>query len=164
MQNTSTPKIEKKGKEIHITPPNFTRTIVWLHGLGDSAEGFFPVFADQQISLVPEDFKVRLLTAPNVPVTINGGMSCNSWYDIMSLDRSKNSYSFEDVKKNSEYVKKCLDEELEILKGDSSKLFIGGFSQGCAMALHNGLTYKEKLGGIIGLSGYLFEQTKLPEE
>jgi len=90
-------------------------------------------------------------------------MPCNSWYDIMSLDRSENSYSFEDVKKNSEYVKKCLDEELAILNGDSSKLFIGGFSQGCAMALHNGLTYKEKLGGIIGLSGYLFDQTKLPE-
>ena len=164
MQNSQSPKIERKGREIHITPPNFTRTIVWLHGLGDSAEGFFPVFADQNISLVPEDFKVRLLTAPNVPVTINGGMACNSWYDIISLDRSKNSYSFEDVKKNSEYVSKCLDEELEILKGDSSKLYIGGFSQGCAMALHNGLSYKEKLGGIIGLSGYLFEQTKIPEE
>jgi phospholipase/carboxylesterase len=32
---------------------------------------------------------------------------------------------------------------------------LAGFSQGCAMALLTGLRHGEKLGGIVGLSGYL---------
>jgi phospholipase/carboxylesterase len=61
-------------------------------------------------------------------------------------------------------VQSVIDEEVAALGGDPSKVFIGGFSQGCAMAIHNGLIYKGGLlGGIIGMSGYLFPQTKLPE-
>jgi len=38
--------------------------------------------------------------------------------------------------------------------GDSSKVFIGGMSQGCAMSLATFLMYKEgRLGGVVGASG-----------
>ena len=58
----------------------------------------------------------------------------NSWYDILKTDRDaeksgdKRTHNFEDVQKNTEYIKKCLDEELAILGGDSSRLYLGGFS------------------------------------
>jgi predicted esterase len=37
----------------------------------------------------------------------------------------------------------------------SSRIVMGGFSQGGSMALITGLTHSEKLGGIFGLSSYL---------
>lgn len=38
----------------------------------------------------------------------------------------------------------------------NGKIFVGGFSQGCAVSLLYGLTTKQKLGGVIGYSGFLF--------
>lgn len=37
------------------------------------------------------------------------------------------------------------------------RIFIGGFSQGCAMSLCYGLTADRLIGGVIGFSGHLFE-------
>jgi predicted esterase len=40
-------------------------------------------------------------------------------------------------------------------------VYIGGFSQGCAMSLYYGLQCTNPIAGIVGFSGYLFESTKL---
>lgn len=152
-------------REIIIEPSEMDPeySLIWMHGLGDSADGFFPIFASPE-TFTPDNWKVRLLTAPDAPVTINMGMRCNSWYDILSLDRTESSLNWDDVLENSKSIQKVIDEEVDSYGGDPSKVFIGGFSQGCAMALHNGLTYdKGLLGGIIGFSGYLFPQTAIPE-
>jgi phospholipase/carboxylesterase len=37
----------------------------------------------------------------------------------------------------------------------AERIVLAGFSQGCAMALLTGLRHAERLGGIVGLSGYL---------
>ena len=157
-------KHNKDTREITLVPKGkkIEGCLVWLHGLGDSAEGFFPIFGDAALSPLPDSFKVRLLTAPVMSVTVNMGMRMNSWYDITNFDRSESSFNYDDVLKNSQIVKKVMDEEVEFFEGDSTKLMIGGFSQGCAMALQSGLTYGKPLKGIIGLSGYLFPRTKLP--
>ena len=57
-------------------------SLVWLHGLGDSANGFADVFLDKRFNMVPETCKVILPTAPVQAVTCNGGMHMTSWYDI----------------------------------------------------------------------------------
>lgn len=50
----------------------------------------------------------------------------------------------------------------------ASRIIIGGFSQGGAMSVFSGLTSKEKLGGVFGLSCYLLLSDRiknyLPEE
>jgi len=58
------------------------------------------------------------------------------------------------VKAEVEYWKErgIKDSEEQILK----RIFIGGFSQGCAMSLTYGLTSDRKLGGVIAFSGHLF--------
>ena len=148
----------------HTSIDKIDSVLVWLHGLGDSAEGFLPVFYCED-SPVPAETKVRLLTAPLAPVTLNNRMIMNSWYDIKLLDSndSKRSYSHDDVDINSKAIQQIIDEEAKRFGGDYKKVFIGGFSQGCAMALHNGCHYGDRLGGIIGLSGYLLGHTKIPE-
>lgn len=60
-------------------------SLIWLHGLGDSAHGFADVFLNEDYVWTPPHVKVILLTAPERAVTLNNGMRMNSWYDIYSL-------------------------------------------------------------------------------
>ena len=62
-------------------------SLVWLHGLGDSAYGFADVFIDPNYNVVPPSCKVVLPTAPKRAVSLNMGMLMTSWYDIKTLDR-----------------------------------------------------------------------------
>ena len=46
----------------------------------------------------------------------------------------------------------------------ADQILLGGFSQGCLMALDVGLRYPHRLAGIIGISGYVCEPDKLLKE
>ena len=57
------------------------------------------------------------------------------------------------MKETIKLVTDLVKKEAEKL-GDSKKVFIGGFSQGCAIALATFLLFKDgQLGGVVGLSG-----------
>lgn len=58
------------------------------------------------------------------------------------------------IVKASEAVHKMIMEEIQI-GIPPSKILLGGFSQGGALALYSGLTFPQKLAGIISLSGWL---------
>ena len=47
------------------------------------------------------------------------------------------------------------------LNGDPKKLWIGGFSQGCAMSLQIAFNFEQDLGGVIGCSGHLLPTISL---
>ena len=58
------------------------------------------------------------------------------------------------IKRSENAIAALIDREL--FRGISHEnIVLAGFSQGCAMALHTGLRYKQKLAGIVALSGYL---------
>ena len=164
--NFKTYKYVKKDRDICILPDSkHTETLVFLHGLGDSAAGgWFDYFVDKSSSPCLSSTKVTLLNAPVIPITMYGGSKMQSWYDIKASDGYLENFegvvSIEDIKKNTERVYAILREEIEILGGDSSRVAVGGFSQGCAMALYAGLGFEKTLGGIIGWSGYLIPMTK----
>mmetsp|Transcript_22617 Transcript_22617/g.16035 ORF Transcript_22617/g.16035 Transcript_22617/m.16035 type:complete len:159 (+) Transcript_22617:382-858(+) len=116
------------------------------------------------MDIVPETCKVILPTAPQRPVTLNNGHVMTSWYDIKTVDRPKNltlednrtNYSQEEILESVQIVTKYIDEEVDKLGGDSAKVFVGGFSQGCAVALATMMHYnKGVLGGCVGLSGMM---------
>ena len=130
-------------------------TLVWMHGLGDSAQGFVDVFSDPRFTL--PGLKTVLLTADEHPVTLNGGMVMNSWYDITTLtNRTMGNDAVESARKVSSIM-------LEEAK-TTNNLFVGGFSQGGAMSLL--LAYSLFPGivrGVVALSCYCFPIT-IPEE
>ena len=68
-----------------------TATIIFLHGLGDTGDGWF----QQILSYAKANPGVKIIcpTAPVSPVTLNGGYPMTSWHDIVSLD-SIDSESF----------------------------------------------------------------------
>ena len=69
---------------IEIAPTKaHTSTIIFLHGLGDTGEGWRQPF--EMIAKTLPQTKILLPTAPSVPVTLNMGTVMPSWYDIEGL-------------------------------------------------------------------------------
>lgn len=152
------------GDEITISPVDekHKKTMIWLPGLGDSADGNESHFNDGFTTPMDRYTRVRLLTAPTAKVTIQNGTETTSWFDLRSLRVwSHDAYDIDDVERNAKLIKQVIDEEVDRLDGNSEKVYIGGFSQGAAMALHVGLGYDKPLGGIIACSGFKIHETKI---
>jgi len=139
-------------KTIEIeTNPNPTASVIWLHGLGASGHDFEPVVPELGL---PADAAVRFIFphAPNLPVTINGGMRMPAWYDIKAMDIDR-IVDTEQLKASSDAVGRLIDQEIE--RGvKSENIIIAGFSQGGAVAYELGLSYPKRLAGILALSTY----------
>jgi phospholipase/carboxylesterase len=134
------------------TGDNPTATILIMHGLGADGRDFMPVAEQMDLSSVGP---VRFLfpSAPTMPVTINGGYVMPAWYDILGTDLVRR----EDeggLRQSQAAIDALVDNE--IARGvAANRIVVAGFSQGCAMALMTGLRFKQRLGGIAALSGYL---------
>jgi phospholipase/carboxylesterase len=132
------------------TGPNPTHSVIWLHGLGADGHDFEPLVPALGIT-TPTRFIFP--HAPVQPVTINGGMPMRAWYDILTpaLVRQEDEAG---ILASERMITDLIKRENS--RGVASdRIVLAGFSQGCAMTLHIGLRYPEKLAGLIGLSGYL---------
>jgi len=128
------------------------RAVIWLHGLGASGHDFEPVVPQLGLS---NDMAVRFIFphAPQIPVTINGGMVMPAWYDIleMSLDRK---IDVTQIETSSQQIRDLIQREIE--RGVKPEhIVIAGFSQGGAVAYHVALGYPQRLAGLMTLSTYL---------
>lgn len=140
--------------DIGISPQH---SIIWLHGLGADGEDFVPIA--QQINL-PVAVRYLFPHAPKRPVTINGGMMMRAWYDIIAFGGPVDSAG---IQASQAAIENLIAQEKQ--RGIVAKnIYLAGFSQGGAVALHTGLHHAEKLGGIIALSSRLPQAEKLPEE
>jgi phospholipase/carboxylesterase len=136
----------------HQTGAQPGATIIVLHGLGADGNDFVPIA--QELELGPVG-AVRFVFphAPVIPVTINNGYRMRAWYDILGLDLVRREDE-EGLRRSVGMVEALIGRERE--RGmPSARIVLAGFSQGCAMSLLTGLRHKERLGGIVGLSGYL---------
>ena len=136
----------------HETGPQPTHSVIWLHGLGADGHDFAPIVPELRL---PASLAVRFVFphATIQPVTINGGMAMRSWYDILTPNL---------VKREDEAGIRLSEQAIQALiarenaRGvPTSRIVLAGFSQGCAMTLHTGIRFNEKLAGLMGLSGYL---------
>jgi phospholipase/carboxylesterase len=125
-------------------------SIIWLHGLGADGEDFVDVA--EQLHL-PVPMRYIFPHAPKSPVTINGGFVMPSWYDIADIDIAAKQ-DVNGIHASQLEIEKFIS--LEKARGVASEnIFLAGFSQGGAIALHTGLRHPSKLGGILALSTYL---------
>jgi len=126
-------------------------TVIFLHGLGDTAYGWLPVM--QSIQPKTPHLKYILPTAPMRSVTINAGMRMPAWYDISDLSE-RMSEDFEGLEETRKQIVEII--ESEIRQGvPSHRILLGGFSQGGASALYIGYRLNKPLAGVLGLSCYL---------
>lgn len=137
-----------------------TACVIWLHGLGDSGDGFAPIVPELRL---PEQHTVRFVFphAPQQAVTINQGFVMRSWYDIKSLDLH-NRADMEGVLASEQKIKDLIEEQVN--DGiETQNIVLAGFSQGGVLSLFTGLRYPKKLAGIMALSCYLPTADSLPE-
>ena len=91
---------------------------------------------------------------PNAPfrkITMNQGYEMRGWYDVDSLNfKTQDNLGLNESKA---LIESIIQSKYNVL--NRPKLFIGGFSQGAALAQYIGLNSKFEFTKIISLSGYL---------
>ena len=130
-------------------------TMIFLHGLGDTGHGWAGILN----TIRPDYMKIVCPTAPSIPVSLNNGFVMPAWYDIRDLesDRSSTREDLDGVEASTKVLESLIEIEARELQsaGGKSRLMIGGFSQGGAIALNAILRAKEKLSGCAALSTYI---------
>ncbi len=134
-------------------------SIIVLHGLGADGSDFAP-FADEIDLQAFGPVRWLFPNAPQRPVTINGGYVMPAWYDIRA-DRSDEDEA--GLRQSQSAIDSIIRRE-QARGIPAHRIVLGGFSQGCAMALLTGLRYPERLAGVVGMSGYLPLASSLPAE
>ena len=134
-------------------------SIIWLHGLGADGQDFVPIAGELNL---PVAIHYIFPHAPQRPVTINGGFVMRAWYDIArpNIDAQQDEKGI--------YGSQAAVEALiaqEVARGIApGNIFLAGFSQGGAMALHTALRQTVPLGGVLVLSAYLLLAENLVHE
>ncbi len=125
--------------------------VIWLHGLGADRYDFLPVAEFLQQRLLSTRFVMP--QAATRAVTINGGYEMPSWYDIKAMTPAR-AIDEDQLQASAEQITGLIEEQRS--KGiDLTRIFLAGFSQGGAVALHTAyITWQEALGGVIALSTY----------
>ncbi|KAG2499161.1 hypothetical protein HYH03_002742 [Edaphochlamys debaryana] len=132
--------------------------MIMLHGLGDTGDGWADIGYMYKESL--PNTKFIFPHAPRRPITINFGMSMPGWYDIASLDEVDRSEDKEGLVESKRYIEELIQKE--VASGiPTSKVVVGGFSQGGAVALMM-LRSNVQLGAVVGLSCYVPLHTEQP--
>lgn len=134
---------------------SFDSVLIFMHGLGDSANGWAPAMPSLGLSRT----KVILPTARDREITLNGGYVMPGWFDLTGLSPD----APEDKEGFAESTARILHLiEKEVASGTPlGKIALGGFSQGGAMALHvalRGLPLSEggeSLAGCLAMSAWL---------
>lgn len=129
-----------------------THAIIWLHGLGATADDFVPVIP--YLSLASE-LNIRFIfpQAPDRPITVNGGYIMPGWYDIKGMDITDKE-DLPGITQSRDTLEALIAEQ--VTQGVSSThIVLAGFSQGGAVAYYTGIRSSHKLAGILALSTYL---------
>jgi phospholipase/carboxylesterase len=130
-------------------------SVIVLHGLGADGTDFLP-FADEIDLASIGPVRWLLPRAPVRPVTVNNGYRMRAWYDIFEFGAQANSAREDEAGLRESFASVQALIEREIARGvPARRIVLAGFSQGCAITLGAGLRCRERLAGLVGLSGYL---------
>ena len=144
------------------TAPSPDASVLFLHGLGDDGHGWSDVVPALRL---PTPLRVRFIFphAPEMAVTINGSYVMPAWYDIVDAADFRARADIDGVRASQERVEHLIARERH--RGvHASRIVLGGFSQGGAVALYAGLRHRERLAGIVALSAYLVGDDALDAE
>ena len=129
-----------------------TACVIWLHGLGADRHDFEPV-AEALQQVLPQ-VRFILPQAPHRPVSINGGWSMPSWYDILAMQPDERAIDEAQLEESADSLLALIAAQQQA--GIAlSRIVLAGFSQGGAVVYHTAFCRLQgALGGVIALSTY----------
>ena len=143
------------------TAPKPDASVIWLHGLGDTGDGWSQVVPGLAL---PKSMRVRFVFphAPKMAVAINNGYVMPAWYDIREANLSERADVAGVQRSQAQLVALMARENARGV--DDARIVLAGFSQGGAVALYTGLRHPKRIAGIVALSTYLISANALPSE
>lgn len=135
------------------SPIKATSTVIIMHGLGDSADGW--KFLSDMLHKHEQFQSVNFIfpNAPIKPLSLAGGQHISQWFDLYEMGTPTARHDEEGYWSTVSKIKNLIDDEVN--NGiDASKIIVGGFSQGASISLGVNATYEKKLAGILCLSGF----------
>ncbi|XP_057670907.1 lysophospholipase-like protein 1 [Diorhabda carinulata] len=140
-----------------------TAAVIFLHGSGDTGQGLLEwvKFLVGDISL--PHIKFYFPTAPLRPYTPLNGQLSNVWFDRYNItpDVPEHEETLHSIgKEMNNFITKITNEN----QITTSRIIIGGFSMGGALALHAAYSYSPGLAGVFTLSSFLNNNSILYKE
>ena len=132
--------------------------VILMHGVGSNGRDL--------ISLAPyfqQALPQAVFVSPDAPFAYDmapPGYDAFQWFSLQERTYEKR---LEGVQMVAPIVHQFIDEQLKRYDLPASKLALAGFSQGTMTALYAGPRYKEKIAGVLGYSGALIWEEKIPE-
>lgn len=135
--------------------------LLWLHGLGDSGSSWEVKLKKTRLLEICGSLQLHLPTAKVQHVTAHQEPRA-SWFDVCTLPIDLTEpQDPEGMQETVQLIHSMIDELL--CDGMLPEhIFLGGFSQGGAASILAGLTYRNRLGGIISISGWCVCRDELP--
>ncbi len=123
------------------------RRLILLHGRGASPDDLYSLKDE-----LPEGYAGIF---PQGPLPFPPGPNPFGWaWFGMPPDQRPG------LESSSLKLRTLLDEITQVDPARAASTILGGFSQGAVMALDVGLSYRPKLGGVLAMSGYLFDEAR----
>ena len=143
------------------TAPKPDASVIWLHGLGDTGDGWSQVVPGLAL---PKSMRMRFVFphAPKMAVAINNGYVMPAWYDIREANLSERA-DVAGVQRSQAQLAALMARE-NARGVDDARIVLAGFSQGGAVALYTGVRYPKRIAGIVALSTYLVSANALASE
>jgi predicted esterase len=123
------------------------KTLIWLHGLGADSNDFAPFFSNPLF----KEYEIILPNAPYRKITLNQNFEMRAWFNMKSLNLD--DLNEEDFIESSKALDLIIEDKLKT--NLSSKIYIGGFSQGAALSIFYGLKMIHKIHGVVSFSGFV---------
>ena len=123
------------------------KTLIWLHGLGADSNDFAPFFSNPLF----KEYEIILPNAPYRKITLNQNFEMRAWFNMKSLNLD--DLNEEDFIESSKALDLIIKDKLKT--NPSSKIYIGGFSQGAALSIFYGLKMIHKIHGMVSFSGFV---------
>lgn len=150
-------------KRLHVVAPSkrHTHTVILLHGRDSTASEFASEFFESQASdnlTLPETFPSFKWVFPSSKLRNSARFetTLSQWFDMWSVENPSERHE-----EQGEGLKESILEIIEIVRSEASlvdgveRVILGGISQGCATAIHALICGGIRIGGFIGISGWL---------
>ncbi|ODV64213.1 acyl-protein thioesterase 1 [Ascoidea rubescens DSM 1968] len=132
--------------------------IIFIHGLGDSGNGWkflADILQGEKSNNKFNHIKFIFPNAPTIPLTVQNANKIPSWFDIYEMGSINAKDDTKGYLNSISTINNHIDSLIKDDNVPSNRILLGGFSQGGSLTLSQVILSKHKLAGFISCSGFV---------